>query len=147
MKKIYLMSFLILTAIIFSGCSSSNQDQTENQPEALGVFDEKGNTVVYFFWGDGCPHCENQKPFLEEMENKYPDLEIKMFETWSDRDNAELFQEMAEAYGIEARGVPATFIGEAEPIIGYRESMNENIEQKISDCIENGCISPADKLK
>jgi thiol-disulfide isomerase/thioredoxin len=20
--------------------------------------------VIYFFWGDGCPHCATQKPFL-----------------------------------------------------------------------------------
>ncbi|KKT07630.1 MAG: putative membrane protein, partial [Candidatus Nomurabacteria bacterium GW2011_GWB1_43_19] len=27
---------------------------------------------IYFFWGEGCPHCEKEKPFLETLEEKYP---------------------------------------------------------------------------
>ncbi len=103
-------------------------------------------TVVYFFWGDGCPHCEVQKPFLEDMEQKYPELEVKMYETWKDKDNAELFQEMAAAYGIQARGVPTTFIGDLNPIVGFTESMKSDMENKIKNCIEQDCIDPASKL-
>ncbi len=102
-------------------------------------------TVIYFFWGDGCPHCAVEKPFLEKMEEKYPDLEVKSFETWNNQENAELFQEVAEAYGIHARGVPTTFIGDFEPIVGYADYMAEDIEKKIVDCLENGCISPGVK--
>ncbi len=103
-------------------------------------------TTIYFFWGDGCPHCEEQKPFLEEMENKYPQLEVKSFETWKNRENQKLFQEIAGAYGIEARGVPTTFIGDYEPIIGFADYMADAIEEKIVNCLETGCIDPGEKL-
>jgi thiol-disulfide isomerase/thioredoxin len=102
-------------------------------------------TTVYFFWGDGCPHCDEEKPFLERMEEKYSELEVEMMEVWSNRENAELFQKMASAYNTQARGVPATFIGGFNPIIGYSERMNGDIEKKIADCIENGCPDPGVK--
>ncbi len=123
------------------------------------VENEEGNTniedseevseksvVIYFFWGDGCPHCAVEKPFLEEMEQKYPELEVKMYETWKNKENLELFQQVAQAYGIQARGVPTTFIGNYEPIVGFAESMADDMESKIIYCVENNCLNPASKL-
>lgn len=34
------------------------------------------------FWGVGCPHCDDQKPFLRELEQRYSDLEIREFEVF-----------------------------------------------------------------
>ncbi len=102
-------------------------------------------TVIYFFWGDGCPHCAAEKPFLERMEQKYPDLEVKSFEVWHNQENAKLFQEVAKTYGIQARGVPTTFIGDFKPIVGYADYMAKDVEKKIVDCLENGCINPGIK--
>ncbi|MDZ7611204.1 MAG: hypothetical protein U5L10_00375 [Candidatus Moranbacteria bacterium] len=104
-------------------------------------------TVVYFFWGEGCPHCDEEKPFLEKMEEKYPELEIKMFETWNNKENVELFQKVAAAYGTQARGVPATFIGDSDPIVGFgsAETTGKQIEDKIKTCLEQGCVDPGEK--
>ncbi|MFW5884991.1 MAG: hypothetical protein ACOCUF_02070 [Patescibacteria group bacterium] len=113
----------------------------------LGAFQAQASskTTVYFFWGEGCPHCAEEKPFLEEMEEKYPELEVKMLETYKDKENSELFQEMAAAYGTQARGVPVTFIGDHEPIIGFSGSMEPEIESKIKTCLEEGCVDPEEK--
>ncbi len=35
--------------------------------------------VVYFFWGEGCPHCINQKPFMEKLKQRYPEQVVKDF--------------------------------------------------------------------
>ncbi len=129
-----------------NGSSEEEVGESEETNVAGNAVSDSDKVVVYFFWGDGCPHCAVEKPFLEEMENKYPELEVKMFETWKDKENAELFQEVAEAYGIQARGVPATFIGDFEPIIGYADYMADDIEAKIVECIEEGCVDPGDKL-
>ncbi|OGY42454.1 MAG: hypothetical protein A2Y67_00245 [Candidatus Buchananbacteria bacterium RBG_13_39_9] len=45
------------------------------------------NANIYFFWGVGCPHCAKEKPFLEKMRQKYPQLKIKEFEVWNSADN------------------------------------------------------------
>ncbi len=105
-----------------------------------------GTAVIYFFWGDGCPHCAAQKPFLEQLERDYPGLEVRMYETWKDAGNADYLMEMAKAYGTTARGVPMTFIGDYEPTVGFADYMKDGIESKVAYCIENGCIDPASKL-
>ena len=98
--------------------------------------------TIYFFWGDGCPHCAAEKPFLEELNKKYGDkIEIKMFETWKNKNNEVLFQEAANAYGIQVQGVPTTFIGEKN-WVGYADYMGEEMESYIQSCIENKCVSP-----
>ena len=133
-KKILLP--ILIFALFLLGASSLT---------GMGQASAAEKTVIYFFWGDGCPHCATEKPFLEEMEQEYPELEVKMFETWKNPDNAELFQKVAAAYGIQARGVPATFIGDYEPIVGYADYMADDIEDKIKHCINNGCVNPGVK--
>ena len=111
---------------------------------------EKSNeAVVYFFWGEGCPHCTYQKPFMEKLKEKYPGLEVKMFETWKNPKNADFLQEMAKAYGVRASGVPMTFIGDFEPTVGFGsvETTGRRMEEEIRYCIENGCINPLNKMR
>ena len=131
-----------------SNVLEDNSNKEKNIEENLAEVSESDSSkvVIYFFWGDGCPHCATEKPFLEEMEQEYPELEVKMFETWKNPDNAELFQKVAAAYGIQARGVPATFIGDYEPIVGYADYMADDIEDKIKHCINNGCVNPGSKF-
>ncbi|MFW5991318.1 MAG: TlpA family protein disulfide reductase [Candidatus Nanoarchaeia archaeon] len=147
--KITCLIVMALAVFALAGCSGptgeSVADTTGDAPsEEEGTSGEK--VTVYFFWGEGCPHCATEKPFLEELENKYPEVEVKMFETYNDPENVQKFQKVAQAYGTNARGVPATFIGE-EYWEGYSESIGEEIEAKIKDCIENDCPNPQDKLE
>ncbi len=110
-----------------------------DNPNLIGNSDK---VTIYFFWGDGCPHCETEKPFLEEWQEKYgEDIEVKMFETWKNPENVPLFQEVANAYGIQARGVPTTFIGEKH-WVGFSSSMAPEMENYIQGCIENECGNP-----
>ncbi|MGV8168474.1 MAG: hypothetical protein ACP5N3_00290 [Candidatus Nanoarchaeia archaeon] len=98
-------------------------------------------TTVYFFWGEGCPHCAAQEPFMKTLENKYSQLNIVYLETWHNETNAELLTQLFDAHGIAAGGVPATFIGTDKPIVGYRdaETTGKQIEQKIQNCLVDGC--------
>jgi glutaredoxin len=81
------------------------------------------------------------------MKEKYPELKVVMLETYRDKDNAKIFQEIAAAYGIQARAVPAVFIGDQKPIVGFSESMKPKIEDRIKTCLEQGCVNPISKLK
>lgn len=105
--------------------------------------------TIYFFYGDGCPHCEREKPFIEEMKRRYPELQVRSYEVWHNRANAEFFSRLAGAYGFEASGVPATFIGDMEPVIGFSHdgTSRERIEKGIRSCLERGCPDPAERLK
>lgn len=45
------------------------------------------DTTLYFFYGEGCPHCAKEEIFLKEMEEKYQNLKIKRYETYGNLDN------------------------------------------------------------
>ena len=129
MKKILIL-LVFLAALVATTSKSYAQKQTD----------------LIFFWGEGCPHCENAKPFLKELEEKYPTLKVHSFETWKNPENAKKLEELAKAYNTQIRGVPAFIIGNSEPIVGYTPNMQDSFIEKIEACVENGCPNPLDKL-
>jgi thiol-disulfide isomerase/thioredoxin len=102
---------------------------------------------LYFFWGKGCPHCAQEEIFLEHLKKKYLQLEVKSYEVWYDKENGRLFTQMAEAYGTRPEGVPTTFIGEFQPVVGYRnyEITGKVIEDRVKYCIIQGCIDSIER--
>ena len=45
--------------------------------------DAKEKVKLYFFHGDGCPHCAEEDKFLEKLEKEYEnDLEKVKYELW-----------------------------------------------------------------
>lgn len=106
-------SAFVLTLFIFGGLTFAIQNQT----------------FVYFFYGNGCPHCGNAEVFIEQMEYKYPDLKIEKFEIYENRQNLIIFYNFINEYNLskEEAGVPALFIGDSYlmgdvPIINGFES-------------------------
>lgn len=102
--------------------------------------------VIYFFWGEGCPHCAQAKPFLEKLQQEYP-LEVKSFEIYSNKENQQLFQKIAQAYGTSPLGVPMFFIGD-QYIVGFDNESNigQQIEDLVQNCLEIKCPSPEEIL-
>ena len=106
----------------------------------------KGTITMYFFWGQGCPHCEEMKPFIQEMQNTYPQLYIKSLETFNDPANNQLFNAMAKAYNKTADGVPGTFLGD-QMFEGYAKGQTDvELKSAIEECIKSGCTDPDQKL-
>lgn len=94
--------------------------------------------VLYFYWGEGCPYCEMQKPFLEELNRRYPDLDVRSYEIYHVEENRALLLAMAASLGFEVRGVPATIIGERY-WVGYSEAIAQEIEAYVATCSVSGC--------
>jgi len=101
--------------------------------------------ILYFFWGDGCPHCAKEEIYLEALKKKYPQLEVKSYEVWHNRSNALFFSRMAEAAGIQSTGVPVTFIN-TEVFAGFDDRKAQEIENRIQYCIrnKNACVEPSE---
>ncbi len=71
-----------------------------------------GITITgYFFYGDGCVHCDNVKPLLASLRTKYPDLDIQSLEIYHNATNQALYSAMLYQNGIVNPGVPVLFIG------------------------------------
>ncbi len=101
---------------------------------------------IIFFWGDGCPHCAEAKPFLEALINKYPSAELRAYEIYNNEANRDLFSQVAKAHGFEPRYVPTILIGE-HYWEGYNRVLNTEIESALADCLNNGCPDSAKGCK
>lgn len=103
--------------------------------------ESKKPIVLYFFWGDGCPHCAKEKEFLKKLKSKYPQLEIKDYEVWYNKAPRDLLLTMSKSYGINPNGVPVTFIGD-KSFIGFNSEIAVQIEQTLKFCLKNTCEDP-----
>ncbi|HSW65142.1 MAG TPA: thioredoxin family protein [Dissulfurispiraceae bacterium] len=101
--------------------------------------------TVYFFEGEGCPHCDDAKKFLAEMKKTYPKMRVLDYEVWHNRENAQVLGIMAKAHGIQAGSVPVTFIG-LKNYVGFSEQTKESLRKAIQECAQKGCPDPADRL-
>ncbi|NTV28744.1 MAG: thioredoxin family protein, partial [Candidatus Omnitrophica bacterium] len=131
MRKIVFGLFVSLALLM--SVSAIRADQTDRK------------VVVYFFWGEGCPHCGHEKPFLDEMKTKYPGLVVKDYEVWRNIENKVLYRKMSAAYGETTGSVPATFV-DFRSWIGYNEEKSKEIAEAIGQCMQFGCLDPADLM-
>ncbi len=93
---------------------------------------------IYFFWGEGCPYCEQAKPILAEMAEENPNIRVHDFEIYNNSANRDLFFEFAEAYGIEPRAVPTFFIGERQ-WVGFNNNILAEMQQTVETCLAADC--------
>ncbi|MFW5714584.1 MAG: hypothetical protein ACOCYU_07920 [Brevefilum sp.] len=93
---------------------------------------------IYFFWGEGCPHCASAKPVLEAMAAEDPRINYFDFEVYHHPENGDLYLAFGDAYEIEPRYIPGTFIGERY-WEGYSQAIREEIEDYVSQCMQEGC--------
>ena len=95
---------------------------------------------IYFFYGNGCPHCADEEKFLAKLQKDNKNIEIHDYEVWNNRENANLMAEVDKKMNLSLSGVPLAIIGDIA-IKGY---YNEAVTgKKIKDAIEyntlNGC--------
>jgi cytochrome c biogenesis protein CcdA/glutaredoxin len=86
---------------------------------------------MYYFYGEGCPHCAAAEPFLQELETKY-NLTVILHETWYNSSNKQIFEEFLTAYNVpkSSWGVPAFFMG-SKYITGFdnANSIGKSLEE------------------
>jgi hypothetical protein len=94
---------------------------------------------LYFFYGEGCPHCAKEEAFFPSLKAKFPDLEIKSYEVWSNDKNAELMSRVASEMKVGQAGVPLTVIGR-RAVVGFSEAetTGAQIEAIVADAYSVG---------
>jgi len=133
--KASLFLWTVITLLMLSGIFFVKPAMASNHP------------LLYLFWGDGCPHCEKEREFLKRLQIKYPELEMRWFETWEHPKMNELADAMRKVYGLKNTSVPMTFIGNWG-LTGFlgEEETGTQIEEQIVACIQDGCFDPIAKL-
>jgi len=99
-------TILLLCFFIFMPFITNAQENLSNSQE-----DYKLN--IYYFYGDGCPHCADESEFLSKLKNEHDYLQVNYFETWYNRENAKLINKIIEELSLRGQvsGVPVLFVG------------------------------------
>ena len=90
----------------------------------------KEQVNLYFFHGDGCPHCAEEEKFLAKIEKKYSYVKIIRYEVWKNKSNALLMDRVGNRYDVATSSVPLTVIS-GTAFSGYSESIGIRIERTI----------------
>ena len=78
----------------------------------INVFASKDKEVtLYFFHGDGCPHCAAEEEFLKNNKEELKNVKIVKYEVWKDEDNRKLLKEVGKKFDMEVSSVPFNVIG------------------------------------
>jgi hypothetical protein len=100
---------------------------------------------VYFFWGDGCPHCAAQKVFHEQLLADHPNVVIHAYEVYNVPANRPLMEAMAAAFGRPVTGVPMTFIGD-EVWVGYTDAYGRQMRDAVARYEGYAAPDPVDRV-
>lgn len=103
--------------------------------------------ILYLFWGEGCPHCEEEKMFLDTLKQDYPQLEIRLFEIWNHPEFAKLADAFGKTRHLNASGVPITFLGNWGNV-GFEsfETTGVQIAEQVKRCLQDGCPDALEQL-
>ncbi|MFZ3074350.1 MAG: hypothetical protein WA093_04475 [Minisyncoccales bacterium] len=107
---------------------------------APGAVLAQNSVNVYFFWGQGCPHCEHEKEFLSGLQSEYPQIAVHDFEVWNNSKNRQILIDVGSKLNVEIAGVPFTVVGDKHFVGWYDEnSTGAAIENAVKKAIDGGC--------
>lgn len=144
-KRVFIFLLLIILLVPFrvKALSESYEDKVH---DIVGVPLEEEKINIYFFHGDGCPHCAKEEVFLKDLKEKYGEyINIYSYEIWYDSSNKELMYKVKEHLGDqENNSVPYTIVGN-KSYVGYTDKLvGKPIETQIREYI--GEISEEEAL-
>lgn len=110
--------------------SETTEEENQKEIENIDLQDVEYNSEkvnIYFFWGNGCPHCEEEFTFFNEIEKEYSKYyNLNTFEVWYDEENEKILKSFARKMNDQVSGVPYTIIGN-QSYIGFGEEEKEKM--------------------
>ncbi|MBE6158456.1 MAG: hypothetical protein E7159_01365 [Firmicutes bacterium] len=136
MKRKLLLIILAVVLCFPITALALSKSYTDKIAEITGSEIKENKINLYLFHGAECPHCEEERKWLLQIEKDYKDyLEVYYFEVWHDNDNATIMNKVKSEFGIIKSGVPLTVIGD-EYFIGFSDAIGSKIENKIKEYAE-----------
>jgi hypothetical protein len=129
---------LVLLALTTLGSATARADATDPTLDQYWYStNAAGEPVIrlYYFYSPTCPHCQAAKPWLDELPQRMPWLEIQRLTIKDNRKNARQYYETARSLGVEALSTPG-FIFCRQVRIGFDtpETTGSDLEQEIEEC-------------
>jgi cytochrome c biogenesis protein CcdA len=127
MKKTFFLSLFLILLSFFS-ISTFAEIQLEKPHDANAV-------CIVYFYSDTCPHCQNIKPFLNEMELKYGDkVSITRYEV-SQPENVALYNKFCTAKNYSGKSIP--LLGINDKFFVGEDNIKYNLESEIIKGIDS----------
>jgi thiol-disulfide isomerase/thioredoxin len=119
-------------------------DGAEPAPSPLVPANEpRPRVVLSFFWGVGCPHCEEARPFLEQLQRERPELRVEAIEVRNDPAGRQRFIDTMRRVGATAAGIP-TFVVRDRYLVGFTRGVSEaQISRLVDEALERSSAPAA----
>jgi len=106
-------------------------------------------SVYVFTSSNNCIQCANEAVFLKDLQQKYPQIDIRGYTVDSSENLKLFFAEMAARFGVSTNIFPTTFIDSKAwqgfvrlGIDSSTRDVGAEIEAQIKYCIQNICEDP-----
>lgn len=101
--------------------------------------------ILRFYWGIGCPHCEDAKPFVDELEAKAAGrFAVERVEVRKNEAGRAMYSADLKRLGITAAGIPLFVMGNRFEV-GFGPGRSEaSIQQMVKAALE-GNLNASDK--
>lgn len=152
MKKFKLYLAIIMCLLMIPFTVFANEADTDSKDEATTEekdtkSEDSKKVKIYFFRGEGCPHCAEAEEFFDSIKDEYGEYyTIVDYETWYNTENADLLQKVGKARDEEISGVPYILIGN-KSWSGYSSDMNDEIISTIKSEYEKDVADRYDIMK
>lgn len=91
---------------------------------------------LYLFHQSTCPHCKEEREFLDSIKDDYPNLDMVFYEIDTNEMNYNFYQKVKKQMNISSSGVPFTII-DNHYFIGFASSDGNTIRNMIENALSN----------
>ena len=131
MKKIILLLICLLIICSPFNVFAVSKDYVDKVADIVGVDIDNDKVNLYLFYGEECPHCEEEREWLKDIKEDYKKyLNVYEFEVWHSDDNSKNMETIKSIFNETSGSVPFTIIGDTE-YVGYSNSISSILENKI----------------
>jgi cytochrome c biogenesis protein CcdA len=130
---------LILIAALFGLCAKAGLVFAQDKPG------------IDFFYSVSCHFCQQEEAFLDALQSKYPQLEIRKHEI-SEPESRELYKQMASERGVPQEAIsllsiPLTIVGD-KYFVGFfsQQTTGSEIENQIKSILPSEKETPVSVL-
>lgn len=135
MKRICKLFCVLMVALMLlapvTGVYAKKKTTTTTTTAAV----KEGAVNVYVFYSPTCPHCSDLHAYLAELgeDKEYKDLfNVVDYDVVSNQTNYDLWEKVAEYFGVKVDGVPFYVIGDQ-----YYEGFGDSAKDTIKAAIKN----------
>lgn len=107
MVKAILLLIIFCLSSFSAAAAPTLQNQNQNSDKTWHYIDDQGELKVklYFFWSKTCPHCAEAHPFIDDIAERYPWIDVQAHLV-SEPSTMDIWQAIAKETDVAARSVP-----------------------------------------